>query len=82
MKKENGLTMIATMLSIIIILILGVITVYLLIGDTGLWMNAKQKGNVYEQEPANTIKEPNTIYQPKEFQPSNDLGNIIKNTGM
>lgn len=82
MKKENGLTMIATMMMIIISLIVGALIVYLLIGNTGLWMNAKQKGNVYEQEPVNEIKEPDIPHPSKEFEASNDLENIIKNMGI
>lgn len=63
MKKENGMTIIAGIITTIVLLIVAVITVYLILGNTGLLQRSKEKGNVYEQEPINQTREENVTFQ-------------------
>ncbi len=50
--KEKGITLIALMITIILLLILAGVTINVLIGDNGLFKTAEQAGESYEQAAA------------------------------
>lgn len=49
MKNNKGITLIALIITIIILLILAGVTINVLIGDNGLFNTAKEAGEKYEQ---------------------------------
>lgn len=61
MKKERGITLIALVITIIVLLILAGVTIFLTMGDNGIINYAKNAGNIYQQAQANEINDLNTI---------------------
>lgn len=80
MKQEKGMTIIATMLTIIVLVILGTLTVHLLIGDTGLLWSLEEVGNVYEEEPKQEVKQ-NKLLQNATNTIQDPMENFIKELG-
>lgn len=48
-KKEKGITLIALVVTIIVLLILAAVTIAVLFGDNGIITKAKQAADVYEE---------------------------------
>lgn len=54
MKRQNGMTIIALMLTIIGVLVVVFLTILIIFGEDGFIQNAPMKGNVYEESQAPT----------------------------
>ena len=51
--RERGITLVALVVTIIILLILAAVTISLVLGQGGLLQRAKDSGNVYKKAEAN-----------------------------
>lgn len=73
-KKENGITLVALVVTIIVLLILAGVAISLTVGNNGLFTRAQDAAEKYNQSSANEQNEMNTAV--------NTLDNLLQNLGL
>lgn len=69
LKGQKGITLVALVITIIVLLILAGVTISLVIGDNGILNHAKTAGNSYQSASYNEAKDLNSF--------SDEMQNII-----
>lgn len=61
LKEQKGITLVALVITIIVLLILAGVTISLVIGNNGILNQARESGNIYQQSAYNETNSMNSF---------------------